>query len=399
MSEKIKLNLKRKRQASIQGVDKRPRLKEEQISCNPTTGDFPGPCKSSSARKRPACFSEGLPKTKRQKLRQVFSDSDKHHLLQSEKRTKEDLRLDSKVQAFFERKEDTNISYSPISSASSVLDSEKRQADRAEFLKKISAHRRLSNYDLGDVIGYGSFGQVVAATRQKDNLPVALKFVSKESVREVKEINGKRIPTEAYLQHKAKHRYVIRMYEVFTTEEYYVYVMERPEVCKDMFDILQQKITLSEKEARRYFYQILEANLSCEKNGVLHRDLKPENILVDLRSDEAKLIDFGLASEVQKTPFDGFRGTNHYTPPEFFSTGKYDGCQGTVWQLGILLVEILSPVMAFDKPEHALKMAPRIPDHLSAEAKNLISSLLNTVPTNRPTLEEVLLHPWFTTQD
>ena len=98
------------------------------------------------------------------------------------------------------------------------------------------------------------------------------------------------------------------MYEVFTTEEFYVYVMERPEVCKDMFDILQQKITLSEKEARRYFYQILEANLSCEKNGVLHRDLKPENILVDLRSDEAKLIDFGLASEVQQTPFDGFRG-------------------------------------------------------------------------------------------
>ena len=38
------------------------------------------------------CFSSS-----RQKLRQVFSDSDKHHLLQSEKRTKEDLRLDSKV--------------------------------------------------------------------------------------------------------------------------------------------------------------------------------------------------------------------------------------------------------------------------------------------------------------
>ena len=31
---------------------------------------------------------------------------------------------------------------------------------------------RLENYHLGDVIGYGSFGQVVAATRQKDNLPV-----------------------------------------------------------------------------------------------------------------------------------------------------------------------------------------------------------------------------------
>ena len=101
---------------------------------------------------------------------------------------------------------------------------------------------------------------------------------------------------------------MIKIYEVFTTEEYYVYVMERPEVCEDMFDILRQKITLSEKEARRYFSQILEANLSCERNGVLHRDIKPENILIDLRSDEAKLIDFGLASEVQEKPFHGFRG-------------------------------------------------------------------------------------------
>ena len=58
-------------------------------------------------------------------------------------------------------------------------------------------------------------------------------------------------------------------------------------------------------------------------------------------------------------------GTNSYTPPEYLKTGKYDGRQGTVWQMGILLVEILSPIMAFDKPEQAIKVPPRIPDHLS----------------------------------
>lgn len=62
-------------------------------------------------------------------------------------------------------------------------------------------------------------------------------------------------------------------------------------------------------------------------------------------------------------------GTNAYTPPEYIKTGRYDGCQGTVWQMGILLVEILSPVMAFDKPEHALKMGPRIPEQLSSGNK------------------------------
>lgn len=62
-------------------------------------------------------------------------------------------------------------------------------------------------------------------------------------------------------------------------------------------------------------------------------------------------------------------GTNAYTPPEYISAGRYDGSQGTVWQVGILLVEILSPVMPFDKPEHALKMGPRIPEQLSSGNK------------------------------
>ena len=62
-------------------------------------------------------------------------------------------------------------------------------------------------------------------------------------------------------------------------------------------------------------------------------------------------------------------GTKAYTPPEYIKTGHYGGCQGTVWQMGILLVEILSPVMPFKLPEHALKMGPRIPERLSSGNK------------------------------
>lgn len=111
--------------------------------------------------------------------------------------------------------------------------------------------------------------------------------------------------------------------------------MERPEVCEDMFDILQQKIILSEKEARRYFSQILEANLSCERNGVLHRDIKPENILIDLRSDEAKLIDFGLASEVQEKPFNVFRGNEEILNHRVVSFAR-------LWMIGIVQIQLHS---------------------------------------------------------
>ena len=51
--------------------------------------------------------------------------------------------------------------------------------------------------------------------------------------------------------------------------------------------------------------------------------------------------------------------------PEYFRFGWYDGCQATVWALGMILVDMLSPYMAFSKPEQAYSRPPRIPHHLS----------------------------------
>lgn len=60
-------------------------------------------------------------------------------------------------------------------------------------------------------------------------------------------------------------------------------------------------------------------------------------------------------------------GTPHYMPPEYSQSKKYDGCQGTVWQMGILLVDMLSPqVPAFKHSHLALSMAPRVPQNISA---------------------------------
>ena len=78
-------------------------------------------------------------------------------------------------------------------------------------------------------------------------------------------------------------------------------------MCEDLGHMLF-KTVFTENQARRYFTQIVEATVCCEENGVVHRDLKPENILFDMETNEIKIIDFGLASDVQYEPYNMFRG-------------------------------------------------------------------------------------------
>jgi len=50
---------------------------------------------------------------------------------------------------------------------------------------------------------------------------------------------------------------------------------------------------MSEKDAAKYFHQILSALIYLRKFGLAHRDIKPENILFD-KNYNIKLVDFGF---------------------------------------------------------------------------------------------------------
>jgi serine/threonine protein kinase len=68
----------------------------------------------------------------------------------------------------------------------------------------------------------------------------------------------------------------------------------------ELFDYLDSKGCLTEREARTIFLQMISAVRHCHSNQIAHRDLKPENFLLlnkPSASDEVnlKLIDFGLA--------------------------------------------------------------------------------------------------------
>lgn len=137
-------------------------------------------------------------------------------------------------------------------------------------------------------------------------------------------------------------------------------------------------------------------NMSC-----VHRDLKLENILLD-KNENVKLCDFGFTREyLGKTNYlQTFCGTVCYSAPEMLKGEKYAGEKVDVWSLGIILFALLTGELPFDEEDDIatkvkiLNSEPKLPEHIPADAKALITLLLSKRPLLRPSLSDILANPF-----
>ncbi|KAL8456977.1 hypothetical protein ACS0TY_034172 [Phlomoides rotata] len=257
-------------------------------------------------------------------------------------------------------------------------------------------------YEMGRLLGKGTFAKVHHARNIKTAESVAIKVISKDKVKKEGEGLMEQIKREISVMRLVRHPNVVEIKEVLATKQKIFFVMEYVKGGELFAKVARGK--LREEVARKYFQQLISAVDFCHSRGVSHRDLKPENLLLDENGD-LKISDFGLSALPEHLRNDGLLhtrcGTPAYVAPEVLRKKGYDGGKADIWSCGVILYVLLAGFLPF-QDENVMKMYTKIfkaefesPPWFSHESKRLISRLLVANPEKRITIPAIMRVPWF----
>ncbi|XP_074077684.1 serine/threonine-protein kinase PLK3 isoform X2 [Macrotis lagotis] len=231
-------------------------------------------------------------------------------------------------------------------------------------------------YSRGRLLGKGGFARCYEATDTSSGHTYAVKVIPQSRVS--KPHQREKILQEIALHRRLRHPHVVRFSHHFEDAgSIYIFL----ELCsrKSLAHIWKARHTLLEPEVRYYLRQVIAALRYLHQRGVLHRDLKLGNFFIT-ENMELKLGDFGLAARLE--PQDQRKrticGTPNYLAPEVLLRQGH-GPESDIWSLGCVM-----------------QVRYTLPTSLSAAAQSLLASILRPVPQDRPSLEEILQHDFFT---
>ncbi|MEM1093974.1 MAG: serine/threonine-protein kinase [Bacteroidota bacterium] len=260
------------------------------------------------------------------------------------------------------------------------------QQPAMEMLSKASPmhSQRIGDYRIVRELGRGGMGTVFLAERADGAYQqlVAIKFVQSFSSDDFD-----RFRSERQILARLNHPNIASLLDGGVTEAgtpYLVmeYVDGKPitQYCRD------EQATVAER--LRLFEAVCAAVQYAHRNLVVHRDLKPGNILVT-QEGTVKLLDFGIAKmldyDAEQTQPNQQRITPEYASPEQVR-GEPVGTTSDVYQLGVLLYELLTDQRPFRLDTHAraelrrriLEESPTRPSTIVRQAEEAMATHAST---------------------
>mmetsp|Transcript_10551 Transcript_10551/g.15428 ORF Transcript_10551/g.15428 Transcript_10551/m.15428 type:complete len:621 (-) Transcript_10551:32-1894(-) len=277
--------------------------------------------------------------------------------------------------------------------------------------------KMINEYTMIRTIGEGSFAKVKLCMDDK-NRAFAIKIMDKKYLQKSNSPAGhsmyESVLQEIDIMKRTRHPNIIRLYEVIDDPDHSkLYLIIEAAQQGTVLDLEKAKTDdndpvqpLSPLKARSYFLDLIRAMIYLHNNNIAHRDIKPENLLLD-DENRLKVSDFGVSKQLEKENEKCCYslGTPAFMPPESQEGASFDLKKADIWSLGITLYVFLFGKLPFYAPTLSLlKQAIRedalvVPDVATENTKKLLVALLAKDPAKRPSLAEILYHPWISEDD
>ena len=270
-----------------------------------------------------------------------------------------------------------------------------------EKIIKVTGDVQIRKYYKGRLLGKGGFAKCYEFSCAENKKIFAGKVIAKSSL--VKSRAKQKLISEIKI-HKSLHHPQIVAFEHYFEDTENVYILL--EICQNqtLNDLLKRRKRLTEIEVQCYIVQLIKALKYLHSHRVIHRDLKLGNLFLTDKM-ELKVGDFGLAT---KLDFEGERkrtvcGTPNYIAPEILDGKTGHSYEVDIWSLGVIIYTLIIGKPPFETRDvkttyKRIKMnAYSFPENaiISDAAKNLISQILVTDPSKRPSLDQILIHDFF----
>lgn len=241
----------------------------------------------------------------------------------------------------------------------------------------------LEGYQLLEELHNGSNSQVYRARREADQLPVVLKILRPEypSPEEIA-----RFRLEYDLTRSFDIPGIIRTYGFEAYQNTFVLILEDFGACplKRTF----RAGPLSTLEFLQQALKITKALEAIHRQDIIHKDINPTNILINPKTQDVKIIDFGIATRLSQEQtatanLQHLEGTLAYISPE--QTGRMNRAldyRTDFYSLGVTFYEMLTQTLPFTSQDvvelvHShIARQPRPPHEVNPEVPPILSQIV-----------------------
>ncbi|KAG6377196.1 hypothetical protein JVT61DRAFT_1249 [Boletus reticuloceps] len=263
--------------------------------------------------------------------------------------------------------------------------------------KNAGASKLLNDYQLGDSLGKGAFGQVYRALNWATGETVAVKEIQLSNI--PKGELGQ-IMSEIDLLKNLNHPNIVKYKGFVKTREYLYIILE---FCENgsLHNICKRFGKFPENLVAVYIRQVLEGLVYLHDQGVIHRDIKGANILTN-KDGCVKLADFGVASSTTTGAVsdDAVVGSPYWMAPEVIEQSGATTASD-IWSVGCVVIELLEgkPPYHFLDPMPALFRivqddCPPLPEGASPIVKDFLLHCFQKDSNLRISAKKLLRHPW-----